>query len=178
MIAFIDMDGVLVDFVRGVEQRMGAGTGKRDSFAIHEWYGLSPESFWQNFEDLPFWRDLPKTPEADDIMKTVEGLLRRGFLKNFYFATSPTLSPMCAAGKIMWLRQHYSVYGRSFFITPHKQMCSMEGRILIDDYENNVNRWKFYGGEALLFKRPWNDGTTTAETLEEDLIKIISEYVV
>jgi hypothetical protein len=71
--------------------------------------------------------------------------------------TSPTIDPLCLAGKLYWIKQNLpTVYHRQYAITPRKFVCAQPGHLLIDDNEENCKVWLKNGGQVKMIPRPWN----------------------
>ena len=71
---------------------------------------------------------------------------------------SPTKDPECLAGKLEWIHNHFPAWmHRQFAITPRKHLFARPDSLLIDDYGENVERFKAHGGHAITVPRPWND---------------------
>ena len=158
---FVDLDGVIANFVGGVMARLG--TVEPADWNIHEWYDMTPDEFWSQFTDHDFWAGLQKTPQADELM---EGVIASG--DEFYFATSPVYASGGSSGKIAWLQKHYPKYSRNYFLTPHKHLLSGYGRILIDDHNVNIDKWNLGDGLGLLLERPWStDGLTPKQIISK-----------
>lgn len=146
---YIDMDGVLTDFVGHMCVSIGyTGGWPAGVYDVELATGINP---WKSLEreGLNFWTTMPKTQEADALM----GLIRE---RDYYICTALTLDPMAAAGKLIWLRQHFPCVRNRYVITTHKHLLAKPGDILIDDSDDNVDRWNKAGGRGLLFPRRWN----------------------
>lgn len=144
---FIDMDGVLADFVGGLctkfEYKDAWPNGEYDVCKV------IGQNVWPHL-DHNFWVNLPKTDEADEIIKIA-------CQYDYYICTAPTLDPYSAAGKLIWLGRFYPIIAkaRRFVITPHKHLLA-KGNILIDDSDEQIRRWREAGGNGVIIPRPWN----------------------
>jgi 5'(3')-deoxyribonucleotidase len=148
MKVFIDMDGVLCDFVGGVCELCNYNDAwPYGEYDICKVVGCN---IWPLLEKagLQWWTGLKKTEEADELLRTVTNY-------DYYICTSPTLDPMSAAGKLIWLQVHYPQVERRFFITPHKYLLAKDN-ILIDDSDEQITKWHNTGGIGVLLPRPWN----------------------
>ena len=151
---FLDMDGVLCDFVSAALVANGSEL-KHDQ--ITEWdmakiLGKSPADFWQAMNRDGFWFDLAPYPGLALFFAAMRSC------GEVYFCTSPAKHYGCASDKIAWLRKHLgdeATDGR-FFICKDKDMLARPGRILVDDYDSNIDKWNTAGGHGVLFPRPWN----------------------
>ncbi len=156
-VCFVDVDGVLCDFVGGA-LRLFRREDLLSSWPPGEWsiaklLGLTEGDFWAGIDrDFVFWETLRPTAEYQDIMEAVE----KRFGDNVYLLTSPSLNPACLAGKARWIKSYLPAYYRKFFMGTAKHALAGPGRFLIDDYDKNVDDWRAAGGRALLLPRPWN----------------------
>lgn len=167
MKAYIDMDGVVADFVAGalkVHNMIGnpytaSGAPKGDAaWNLITKIGITPEEFWAPM-GYDFWRNLPKTKEADDLI----GFLQTRFhASDMCFLTSPCNTNGCCDGKRDWVFEHFpgipilfSQAARGGY--PPKWFLSDPDSLLIDDHSMNIKQWDERGGRGLLFPRPWNN---------------------
>jgi hypothetical protein len=136
---FVDMDGVLVNFEKGLES-FGYGTideikAKRgDSFI---WVLLSrvDESFWKNLEWMPDGKELwtycrPHNP---------------------IILSAPTNEHSSRVGKEIWVRQHLGPDIKLILEKAKDKYKHAEpGDILIDDMKPNIDGWIAAGGVGIL----------------------------
>lgn len=150
---FIDMDGVLCDFVKSALARHG----RMDKYPVQQFdmaaeLGISDAKFWKPLVGHEFWRDIEPYEWLDDILN-----LARAFSGgNITLATSPCSDPFSASGKIEWIKRHAKSMSRSFLIGPGKHHMAKNGAVLIDDNEGNCDKFIDHGGDAILFPQPWN----------------------
>lgn len=154
-VCYLDLDGVLVDFVRG-------------TFALHERHlhledvtwgfpaqigftGVEDPTFWAPM-GMEFWSSLPWTDEGPSLLSLLETL----FGDRIVLMTSPCDTPGAVEGKVEWIRKNLPNYRRRFFVGPPKHLAAGPGKILIDDYEGNADSFVAEGGQAVLVPRPWN----------------------
>lgn len=153
---FLDMDGVIVDFVRPAIQLHGQPE------AIHRWpvgewdvptvLGISAAEFWAKIDvqGHAFWSQLPVYPWTASLIDTV-----RQFA-SFAILSCPSHHPECLSGKVSWLQRHLGPEFRDFLIGPPKYHCAKSDVVLIDDSDANVERFRASGGRAILFPQIWN----------------------
>lgn len=150
-----DLDGVLVDFVRG-------------AFAVHgidfpycdvRWeidkqvFGEADRNkFWEPLK-TDFWSNCPWTTEGKALWDYLWNVIGRDKL---WICTSPSYDPESATGKMKWIQRELPGMERRFVITPHKWLCALPGRLLVDDNEPNCERFVKHGGKSVLIPRPWN----------------------
>src|ERR1039457_3292827 len=113
MICFIDMDGVLSDFVAGVcaahNRPDPYANRKPDIFDMEKIWGLSVADFWKPTNSLEFWLDLPKMPDGDAIMDVATSTFG---IENICVLTAPSKDAGCVPGKRQWINQHYPQVGK------------------------------------------------------------------
>ena len=162
---FVDLDGVIVDFVLPVMARYGASIEGEAFYPLGFGWdvvgatnmirgnrGLKPLSnteFWDGL-NYDFWLNLRCYPLAPQFLQALESV------GDVYFATSPTLSSECVAGKFDWIKRQFRHMIRRFFIGADKSVFAGPNAILIDDRDKNVDEFREAGGQAFLIPRPWN----------------------
>lgn len=165
--AMLDLDGVIVDFVKGVCRlyhvdnpyiKPGGPRGDGAWDLLELLKIAEPKSFW-NFLGFDFWANLEKTPEADRIVQTV---LRTVGNENVCFLTSPCSAMGCSDGKRAWVHKHYPQIPILLSVCseenpqPPKEFLANGETILIDDCAWNVDTFSGAGGWTYLYPRPWN----------------------
>lgn len=153
--AFIDMDGVLVDFAKGVEKRFGPIRDK-SNYSVHEWYNMDEYRFWKNIDVQSFWSSLVHTKEAYELINIVSCFFdeKRG-INNIYICTKP-YSVNSISGKLEWLVQFFGIHFSNYIFTTKKELLASQNTLLIDDNDETVDKFIESGGNAILFPRPWN----------------------
>lgn len=157
-VVFIDMDGVVADFNSRVLELAGMpdAKGPPGEYEIFKALGITHDEMWEIVNGDPgFWPDLEPYPWARDLVRSVAELVGQ---ENTYFFTSPSRDPQSTAGKVEWIYRHFAAYKRQFFIGPHKWQCASPRTILIDDRDTTVEKFREYGGRAVLFPARWNSG--------------------
>ena len=101
---FLDMDGVIADFVGGVLRQYGIGAveleaGNGDD--IFDQLDLDPKEFWSGLGDN-FFATLELYPHSKDLVAELENRT-----DNLMVLSSPSRSPSSAKGKMMWLTKHF-----------------------------------------------------------------------
>lgn len=158
--AFVDMDGVLVDFLRGAlsaHNRLDAlDNYPRGQWLVERHLGMTAEEFWGPLQGFEFWDNLP----AYHTFWTFVDVINETFGGNWAIASTPCDDPFSAAGKLSWLSRYLpKCNGRSFrrfFLCEHKYRLAKPGTVLIDDNETNCRDFVAAGGRSVLIPRPWN----------------------
>jgi len=163
----LDMDGVLTDFVRAA---YSFHNKEYKDYPSGEWHvekvmGLKPSEFW-TFEE-EFWAHMPWMPDGEQILKIIEDIVG---IDNICLLTSPIRNSNSLSGKMEWIQRNIPRYSRKVLIGAAKDFCCGENRILIDDYDGNINKWR---GPSFLVPRQWN----TKYDQQENLISNLIEYL-
>ena len=91
-LAFVDLDGVLCDFVTGAIQYHKLTVDPATvSWDFWKECGMTDGDFWTPLGEL-FWRSLEPTPECFDLMETV---LKFYPTKDVFLCSSHCLTPGC-----------------------------------------------------------------------------------
>ena len=161
-VCYLDLDGVLVDFVGGAL----AVHGKHMPAAEVRWgfpaqigfSGADDPAFWQPL-GFDFWANLNWTPAGRDLLAGVEAI----FADRVVLMTSPCDTPGGVEGKVAWVRRNLPGYSRRFFVGPAKHLAAAPGKILVDDHDANCERFRAHGGAAVLVPCPWNQASSQVD---------------
>lgn len=158
-VAFLDMDGVIADFVGAICKAHGRPSPYTEAsamgvFEIERLWGMTAREFWQPCnDDAGFWYGLELMPDAEAIVTHVS----RSFgPENVAILTSPSLDRDCVPGKRAWIKKYFPQFAGSMIFTGAKRFLAHEDAMLIDDRDKNVEDFIAAGGEAVLIPRPWN----------------------
>lgn len=128
----MDMDEVLVDFTKGVEQHFDVVLPDRKLQALHSEVGMTEREFWGSIHrNETFWFDLEKTPFCDELINWANDT---GV--EWQVCSKPVQSEWCAWGKQKWVN-HY--VGKELILIQDKSLLSNGSRLLIDDYKVNTD---------------------------------------
>jgi 5'(3')-deoxyribonucleotidase len=154
MVIFLDLDGVIIDWAKGVCNWFGI---PYEPEKITHWYimpelvNLEPNNFWDSLNSRKFWEHLELYPDARSF---IEELNQYGQVILF---TSPAHN--CAGYRQKWI-EHYLpelFYENLYILGAPKWACAHSGTILIDDHDVNCKEFIHHGGKAILYPQPWND---------------------
>lgn len=185
MKVFLDMDGVLSDFVGGVSRAHGRPSpydspGCEGIFDMEKLWGISLEEFWAPTNNPEFWEGLERTPEADAIVALV---VQEFGTDNVAILTAPSLFSGCMGAKRAWVAKHYPFLKKRiiFASAEAKKFVAGPRKILVDDRTENIQGWKKAGGYGVLIPRPWNAEWQRAKdgkTLERvsDLVRYYGNF--
>lgn len=151
----LDMDDVLNQFMPYVFEWLGQPEPDQWSGRlVNMVHGLSETEIWERL-DYDFWRTIPKSKEFNWLMQLVEGVEVKGIVTGL----PPYNQGQCVEGKLEWLSDHLPNYADfKVVFTSEKWLCANPDTLLIDDYKINVQRFREYGGHAVLMPRRWNNG--------------------
>lgn len=157
MRCFLDLDGVLVNFVGGALRLLGRTL---DPYPAGEWdfhrhLGLTDDDFWGQITrgGAHFWADLEWLPDGREVHEAVDAAFGP---EGVYLLSSPSQDPQSLAGKAMWVQRHLPQYRRRLLLGVCKEAVAHPGVLLVDDSDANVAAFRCAGGAAILVPRPWN----------------------
>jgi 5'(3')-deoxyribonucleotidase len=149
---FLDLDGVIVDYVPGIAAFFG--------MPVDELYGKWPpgvyeichalgkgKDVWAEVWDAPetTWSEMPEFPWSRTLFEKCNETAET------FILTSPINSGTCVSGKVKWIHSFAGRDYRKYILTHFKYNCARWDHVLIDDREYNVGLWEKEGGEGILF---------------------------
>lgn len=151
-ICFLDMDGVLADFISAACKWHGrdnpyANRQNHGNSQLEDLLGLDPSTFWKGL-NYEFWHTIEPLPHAQELFELVSRYYDR---EHICILSSTSYLDGAGDGKRDWLRKHFPQLGKNFIFTSQKGLCAGPNKLLIDDFEKNTNAFKKYGGSAFLF---------------------------
>lgn len=151
---FFDMDGVLTDIIGCFKKLFHLPKDwKSTTYFVEGQLDMS----WEDFHKKIFDAGEELWTYMDPIEEGVK--LIRDFLKmndNGLVLSSPIEGPNSASGKVKWLNKHIPELGQRYILTHNKEFISAPGRVLIDDYGQNIIEWEKYGGKGLLLRTTYS----------------------
>lgn len=165
-VIYLDMDGVLVDFIGHVFRLFGVDLSKGRDLreTVRGWDGItdglsealgrevSGKELWESIAKagMEFWADMPWCPWGKELLVECEKIAP------VVIMTTPTREPLSAAGKAAWIYKNLPGHGM-YALSPCKHLMAHPGALLIDDSDTNVSNFAKSGGMAYLFPQPWNE---------------------
>ena len=153
----LDLDGVLVNFVEGINRAFGikydyAKLPERMKWNwFSEYLGLDSQEV-DSICTINFWAGLRWMHDGKEILELVESIF-----DDIYLLTTPMPNPESYTGKMLWVERHIPRYkNRTIITTVSKFLFAGENRILIDDKNENIDEFNEAGGRGILVPRPWN----------------------
>lgn len=169
MICFLDMDGVIADFVGGIHKAHNRPYAYDEPTNLGRWalediWGITLDEFWQH-DSYEFWRNLELTHDAKEIVAVLESAFGRD---NIALLTAPSPTDRgCLTGKRAWVECHFPQFSDRIIYAKAKQYLAHPGAVLIDDKPANVDEFRRFGGQAVLVPRPWNWRASRANAANE-----------
>lgn len=176
---FLDMDGVLVNFRKGIHDAFNKPYNHITSPENKKW------SFWNDWPDVTFemvnaicttsfWQHLEGMYDGRDILTMIEYKFAPA---QIYLLTTPMPNLESASGKMIWVHDHLPSYLKHTIITQApKYLLARPDTLLIDDKNENIDDFREAGGKAHLIARPWNraylQADRTVEVVREFLERI------
>ena len=153
---YLDIDGVVADFVGATSRLLGFDPSVVDSWDYYPTIGHTEQSFWDAIRDagVDFWKSIQPYDWMPELI---------GKLSDFGEVTLLTAPPPrhdlrgpMIAGRIEWI---HAVFGEDFddyFVGRPKERLAAPDAVLIDDSDSNFSKFASRGGRAILFPQPWN----------------------
>lgn len=170
---YIDVDGVIKSFEKATYKLFDKEYNELeypDVQDIAHALNISITEMWKviDKEGMYFWENLETYPWANELMKVCkEYCFNNG--TDWRFLTSPSIDPMCAAGKIKSFQNMYGPHFRKYILCPAASkplLCHTWEDVLIDDRESTINSWRERGGLGILFPQPWNSNRNIKNRVE------------
>ena len=164
---FLDMDGVMVDFLGGLHRSLGVPYDINDyPYEKGKWNMLTDI---RGFDDIPatfeqcndactksFWANLQWTSDGHDILRAVTYKFAP---TRIHLLTTCMPNPETKSGKIEWVERHLPMYLDRTIILGSGMLkggYAKPDALLIDDCDKNIDEFITAGGRGLLVPRPWN----------------------
>jgi len=156
MKVFLDMDGVLVDFRRGVCEIFGIPPHP------HAW------RFWKDWPNTTnemvdavcgreFWEHLHWTKDGQRLLYGWVDIM--GKFSDITILTTPMLNADSWTGKRLWIKNNLpmKLQNNIIMLNGPKSQLAKPGTLLIDDKDENIAEFVVAGGQGILVPRPWNE---------------------
>ena len=142
---YCDLDDVLVDFLKGVQEKVNPEIATRSG-----WQKVKKEDWKKVVELSPdFWADLEWKQDGKQLWNYIK------VYDPIILSARPKTDPDAVKGKLAWIRKHLgSKFAKTAIITMGimKQEHAGKRNILIDDYDRNIKQWRTAGGIGILHK--------------------------
>lgn|SRR5574340_354169 len=117
------------------------------------WVGR-PANFWSGLSRT-FWKRVPPSDEKDWLINACKMCVGD---MNVFLCTAPVYrNEACLLGKLDWIQKHIPQWLQNrIIITSTKEVCANPNTLLIDDYDLNIERFRYCGGRGFLVPKLWN----------------------
>lgn len=170
---FLDMDGVLVDFISGALEVFSVPYKSKADFMlnINTWedlpraLGVSEQVFYSVMGKLSyeFWLTLAPLKDTDRLnCENIVRCLTNSDKVDTYILTT-AVSSNSAKGKIMWVEAHLPHLADKVITAKTKAAVAGPGKVLIDDRPRNIEEWEAAGGTGLLYPQDYNTEHTSLD---------------
>lgn len=150
---FLDVDGVLSDFMKHYFYIKNIEYNYNNLLELHKkGYLRDIVSSWELWGTMSdgFYRNMPKTREADFVVKMLTPDWRPW---NITFLTAAMHRKELRIG---WCKKRWPLV--PVIVDEEKwKYCSGKKSILIDDFIYNLEMWKRFNGSTIRFNRFWNE---------------------
>lgn len=156
---FLDVDGVLADFVgracecHGVEN-IYLDPKNKGYECMHRRMGITSSEFWEPLKGNKFWRDLDVLEEGVKTLAFLEDTFGRD---NIFLLSKPADDIGYFIGRYEWIHKNFPKYLQRTFLHKQKHMFAGSSSLLIDDSIDNCELFQENDGTAFLYQQPWND---------------------
>lgn len=161
----LDQDGVVADFVGGCCRLFGQPypyitPDSLGCWEIEKLFGISGHLMWEAINHTSdFWSGLAKTTEADALVNLATQTVG---VNNVGILTAARMQPNVILGKNAWIRGNYPQLKDRVLVGQAKEFCAGPHRLLIDDKDSNIQKFREGGGLAILVPRHWNSAHADA----------------
>lgn len=139
---YLDMDGVLTDFMKQLETY----TGIKDGREFEKKRGT--KAFWDEIDKggIKYWSEMPWMSDGKKTWSYLKG-------KNVKILSAPAKTiPESSRGKHIWVNKNLGNVELILRAADKKQEFAKKDTILIDDMKENIDQWKAKGGIGILHK--------------------------
>lgn len=149
---YFDMDGVLADFDRGVEELAGIQKVKQGNDSPG-----ADDTLWEAVRKVDrFYDRLEPIPGAIELFNTL--YQRYGDKCEILSAIPKPHRNILTAkeDKLTWVKRLLpdGVVANIVYRAEKQEFAKSRGHILIDDYQINIDEWEQSGGSGILFENP------------------------
>ena len=140
---FVDMDGVLADFISGCSKMIGQPL-KNDAEGHSEYDKRKPE-----LTNKRLFRNLPPTVDMYELIAYIK---HTHLPWEILSAAGSINRELVVFDKTKWIEQYVdpSIVVTCTFNGRQKAMFAKKGSVLIDDVEDNIDAWEKAGGIGIL----------------------------
>jgi len=159
---YFDLDGVLADFdAKIVELGLKTNVQMQAAAASEEEYRKINTARWRKIEQVAdFWPNLAEMPGARKILTYAATRGELHILSKtpgpWHFDDAPAYIQSVVTDKTEWTRRHFPEFFSAENITiatgaKNRFVGEIDGNILIDDIQDNIEKWNAAGGIGILY---------------------------
>lgn len=174
MKVYLDMDGVLVNFRKGIHEMFNVP---------YDYPKLTSKwNFWEDWDDVVFW-DVNGFCTVDfwrklwfmhDGVEMLDAILNKFNAIQIYLLSTPMPNSGSWTGKVLWVYDNMPAFVKRLIITQApKSIFAGPDSLLIDDKDENIEEFIAAGGQGILVPRPWNKDSHLAS----QTVKIVKKYL-
>jgi 5'(3')-deoxyribonucleotidase len=155
MIVYLDVDGVLANFNKGVCDAFGF---PYDYKQINKWHWFNDINQTNKSVSkkctINFWSNLHWMHDGQKILEIIRD---KFWDENIFLLTTPMPNVKSATGKWQWIKNNLpDFYYQTIICAAPKILLANSNALLIDDCTKNVDEFRQAGGQTILVPRPWN----------------------
>lgn len=174
---FLDMDGVITDFVGGVCKAFSKANPYPEETRDYSFWNAWPDISFKDVDAIcnqEFWHNLKWVDDGRDILQAIMDTLG---LEKVYLVTRPMNNIESPTGKWLWIRDNLPIWLHRTIITQApKTLLVRPDVLIIEDKDENVDEFIAAGGQGILVPRPWNraykQADVSANVVREQLEKL------
>jgi hypothetical protein len=171
MFIFLDMDGVIANFVDGAIEAAGLPI-THDCVRTWDFFTpfMSVDEFWGHIHGTyEFWEGLEPYDWAHTL---VDMCCDAG---EVVFLSDSSHDECAPTGKVKWLKRHGFLNGTAsnYLLGHQKNLVATQSNILIDDSIWNCSAWRKF----VLFPQPWNTEDKQCLTTRLDFVEQQLRYL-
>ena len=150
---FLDLDGVLANWINSVFRLFGKEYDEAtypNNWNVWEEIGLdSEEEMWARIDgSTNFWENIKPYYWKEWLLWRCKSSAPTTIL------SKPHKRASCYFGKADWCRRHCGIGDP--WLVQEKWPIARKNWLLIDDNNENCQKWADNGGHAIIFPEPWN----------------------
>lgn len=147
---FLDMDGVIVDFLAGLEALLNkprnADAEADGAYNLELLFDCDFATIDRAIQTTPgFWYNLPPLPGLQGWRDLFP------LFNSVHILSHPWSYPECYAEKVRWCMKHLGLRPEQVILTAEKHLLSAPGRLLVDDAVANCHAWASCGGPVVCY---------------------------
>lgn len=156
MKVYLDMDGVLVDFRRGICEAFSRDDPSDNWMFWENWEGITSEIVSQVC-NREFWEHLHWTEDGQILLYGWVGIMYK--FPDITLLTTPMPNPDSWTGKYLWIKNNMPMkfMDNVIMLNCSKSLLAGPDTLLIDDRDENIQEFIAAGGQGILVPRLWNE---------------------